>query len=290
METHALGRRVRHGDHRPHRAPLRDRASAAAGHGRGPLQTICHRQLSEITPSRSTSDSGQISDVTTVGISANVRIYPTSAGGPLFGRSNAAFGIRIVGRSQRLTLNYRTTAQNLAWAVGVLSGGQFVDLEEGAEKSADYRSARSGPVPRLVPCANLSAELDQAAEIVTAWIEDGAAPETVAVLVRDSMQRDRVVAALGERGVGVRPVDRGSIKPGQPVVMTMHRAKGTEFSRVLLFGVSQEAIPSPVQDETYSPDALAEALLRERSLLYVAATRARDELAVSWSGQASEFL
>lgn len=202
----------------------------------------------------------------------------------------SAFGIRIVGRSQRLTLNYRTTAQNLAWAVGVLSGGQFVDLEERAEKSADYRSARSGPVPRLVPCANLSAELDQAAEIVTAWIEDGAAPETVAVLVRDSMQRDRVVAALGERGVGVRPVDRGSIKPGQPVVMTMHRAKGTEFSRVLLFGVSQEAIPSPVQDETYSPDALAEALLRERSLLYVAATRARDELAVSWSGQASEFL
>ncbi len=202
----------------------------------------------------------------------------------------SSYGIRIVGRSQRLTLNYRTTAQNLAWAVGVLSGGQFVDLEERAEKSADYRSARSGPVPRLVPCANLSAELDQAAEIVTAWIEDGAAPETVAVLVRDSMQRDRVVAALGERGVGVRPVDRGSIKPGQPVVMTMHRAKGTEFSRVLLFGVSQEAIPSPVQDETYSPDALAEALLRERSLLYVAATRARDELAVSWSGQASEFL
>lgn len=202
----------------------------------------------------------------------------------------SAFGIRIVGRSQRLTLNYRTTAQNLAWAVGVLSGGQFVDLEEGAEKSADYRSARSGPVPRLVQCANLSAELDQAAETVGEWVENGAAPETVAVLVRDSMQRDRVVAALGERGLGVRPVDRGAIKPGQPVVMTMHRAKGTEFSRVLLFGVSQEAIPSPVQDETYSPDALAEALLRERSLLYVAATRARDELVVSWSGQASEFV
>ncbi|MBB1502094.1 ATP-binding domain-containing protein [Propioniciclava sp. MC1683] len=72
--------------------------------------------------------------------------------------------------------------------------------------------------------------------------------------------------------------------------MTMHRAKGTEFSRVLLFGVTQGAIPGPVQDETYSQDALAEALLRERSLLYVAATRARDELAVSWSGQASDFL
>ena len=33
-----------------------------------------------------------------------------------------------------------------------------------------------------------------------------------------------------------------------------------------------------------------DALLRERSLLYVAATRARDELALSWSGDPSELL
>ena len=39
------------------------------------------------------------------------------------------FGIRIVGRSQRLTLNYRTTAQNLAYAINVLEGGAYVDLE-----------------------------------------------------------------------------------------------------------------------------------------------------------------
>ena len=65
------------------------------------------------------------------------------------------FGIRIVGRSQRLTLNYRTTAQNLAYAINVLRGGKYVDLEDAAESSAAYRSARSGPVPRLIPCATL---------------------------------------------------------------------------------------------------------------------------------------
>ena len=42
------------------------------------------------------------------------------------------FGIRIVGRSQRLTLNYRTTAQNLGYAINVLRGGAYVDLEDGA--------------------------------------------------------------------------------------------------------------------------------------------------------------
>ncbi|MBK9696761.1 MAG: hypothetical protein IPO80_04975 [Propionibacteriaceae bacterium] len=65
--------------------------------------------------------------------------------------------------------------------------------------------------------------------------------------MRYSSQRDRVVAGLGERGVTVRAVDRGSIKAGQPVVMTMHRAKGTEFSKVLLFGVNEGSIPGPAR-------------------------------------------
>ena len=200
------------------------------------------------------------------------------------------FGIRIVGRSQRLTLNYRTTAQNLAYAITVLEGGKYVDLEEEAEISSDYRSARSGPAPRLIACRTLSEELDQAAELVREWIEGVEAPETVAVLVREQRQRDRLVTGLAERGVTIRAVDREHIKPGQPVTMTMHRAKGTEFSKVLLFGVNQGAIPRPLRDEQYAEEAWADALLRERSLLYVAATRARDELALSWSGEPSQLL
>ena len=200
------------------------------------------------------------------------------------------FGIRIVGRSQRLTLNYRTTAQNLAYAINVLRGGKYVDLEDAAESSAAYRSARSGPVPRLIPCATLSEELDKAADLIRSWVAETDAPETIAVLVREQRQRDRVVTGLAERGVTIRAVDREHIKPGQPVVMTMHRAKGTEFSKILLFGVDQGAIPRPLRDEQYAEDAWADALLRERSLLYVAATRARDELALSWSGDPSQLL
>lgn len=49
--------------------------------------------------------------------------------------------------------------------------------------------------------------------------------------------------------------------------MTMHRAKGTEFSRVLIFGVTQGSIPRPLRGEQYAEDAWADAMLRERSLL-----------------------
>ena len=172
----------------------------------------------------------------------------------------------------------------------MLEGGAYVDLESDQESTARYRSARSGPVPRLIACATLTEELDRAADLVRTWVAETDAPETIAVLVREQRQRDRLVSGLAERGVTIRAVDREHIKPGQPVAMTMHRAKGTEFSKVLLFGIDQGAIPRPLRDEQYAEDAWADALLRERSLLYVAATRARDELALSWSGDPSQLL
>ena len=51
------------------------------------------------------------------------------------------YGIRIVGRSQRLTLNYRTTAQNLGYAM-ILDGAEIVDLENSRSPPA---TARPGP-------------------------------------------------------------------------------------------------------------------------------------------------
>ena len=200
------------------------------------------------------------------------------------------FGIKIVGRSQRLTLNYRTTAQNLAYAIGLLSGIHFVDLEEGQEKASDYRSARSGPEPTLRPYTSLAEELDGAARIVAGWLETGGEPESIGILVRDRGQRDRVVSGLAERGVTVRALDSGKATTGYPQALTMHRAKGMEFARVLLFGLGDKTLPNIHLLKQLAEAERPDALLRERSLLYVAATRARDELVVSWSGEPSALL
>ena len=200
-------------------------------------------------------------------------------------------GIRITGRSRRLTLNYRTTAQNLAYAIGILEGGPFLDLEEVDESSAGYHSARRGPVPVPVAAASASDELDRAAKLIKTWLdEEAAVPETIAVLVRDGYQRDYVSRGLRDRGVLAREVDRSEVRPGLPVVMTMHRAKGTEFSNVLLFGLNEKSIPSKAVAKGLSEADRDDAMLRERSLLYVAATRARDRLAYSWSGDQSPLL
>lgn len=198
------------------------------------------------------------------------------------------YGIEIRGRARRLTLNYRTTAQNLAWAVNVLEGGSFTDLEGLVEKHP-YRSSRSGPLPFLARASSPHEQILCVTAIVRKWLltsaagETGAgapAPETIAVLVPDKRQRDQVAAALGEQGLEVQVVDREEVRPGRPLIMTMHRAKGLEFTHVLLLDVNTLLDPRRRYREPLDKTALADWRLRERSLLYVAATRARDVLAV----------
>jgi len=188
-------------------------------------------------------------------------------------------GISIVGRSRRLTLNYRTTVQNLRYAMGILAGGVFVDLED-QQESTGYRSARSGPDPQIIEVEGISEELDQIGIVLGGWLKGGIDANAIAVLCADRVQRDRLATGLTERGLPVRSVDRDHAPRDRIAIMTMHRAKGTEFSRVVLSGVGtrleSEKIRIAGLDKT---DQLNEDL-REKSLLYVAATRARDELVV----------
>ena len=201
------------------------------------------------------------------------------------------YGIGIVGRSRRLTLNYRTTEQNLRYALGILSGAEYTDLDDEQESTDAYRSARRGPKPLLKPAKSLEDEYDIVAETVQQWLDADATPETVGLLVPTRKRGEALTEALAGRGLTVTFIDRDADGPsGTPQVMTMHRAKGMEFAKVVLVGVGARSLP-----RKYIIDGLPEAdrddaLRRERSLLYVAATRARDELVVVYAGQPSELL
>jgi superfamily I DNA/RNA helicase len=189
------------------------------------------------------------------------------------------YGIRIVGRSQRLTLNYRTTAQNLRYAMTLLDGADYVDLEEQPE-STGYRSARSGPAPHHVATHSLTDELDSIAQKVQRWTDSGTQAGTIAVLVHDKFQCERVVNGLTERGVTARVVDREKPPTDRVLIMTMHRAKGMEFSKVVLANVGAQSSAERARLAQLDESERDDAELRSRSLIYVAATRARDELTV----------
>lgn len=199
------------------------------------------------------------------------------------------FGIAIVGRSRRLTLNYRTTQQNLGYAVGLLKGFSVTDMEDEEVSDSTYTSARLGPEPVERSGRSFADELDVLAGFLKEWREEGVPLETVGILVRANYQIAKVVDGLQERGLQARTAT-GRNEAGVPAVMTMHRSKGMEFTRVVLSGVSDQALPAKHQISDLAPAEHADAMMRERSLLYVAATRARDGLVVTWNGNPSELL
>jgi superfamily I DNA/RNA helicase len=188
-----------------------------------------------------------------------------------------------------LTLNYRTTQQNLAYAVGILSGASVTDIEGDQESISGYTSSRVGPRPEEVASASIAEELDNLADYLRKWKDEGVPLETVGILVRSNFQVGKVINGLNERDLEARTTGAPTL-PGVPSVMTMHRSKGMEFTRVVLFGISDQTLPASYQVKDLAPAEQADAILRERSLLYVAATRARDGLVVSWSGKPSELL
>lgn len=204
-----------------------------------------------------------------------------------------ALGINVVGRSQRLRRNYRSTQQILGWSQPLLEGKQVESLADGGTESlAGYRSALQGPVPTTHAADDLNGELEALVERVHAWIESGVEPSSVAVAVRAGWVGKKATAALTGAGIdtcGLREADDDT--PGVRVG-TMHSLKGLEFRSVAVVGVNEGALPSPkaITPEETDPVQYRTDLMAERCLLFVACTRARDHLHVSWNGRPSRFL
>lgn len=201
--------------------------------------------------------------------------------------------ITIRGRSRRLTLNYRTTRENLAYAVRILEGAGVTDIEGEAEETKGYRSVLTGPRPRFVSTDAAKDEVEAIATTLHGWTSaENAEADSFGVLVRDAVTRDRIAKGLAQRGVKTQVI-KGPDRPvaGVPQILTMHRAKGLEFRRVILAGLNASAFSTTPRGAANLPaEEREDAAQRERLLLYVAATRARDELVVTWSGTPSAIL
>jgi superfamily I DNA/RNA helicase len=206
--------------------------------------------------------------------------------------SLSSLGIETRGRSRQLKINYRTSQQILGWALAILTGEEIDDLDGEMDRQIGYRSAFSGPAPTVRSFPTPAAEATFVAERVNEWIEsDGVAPSTVGVVGRTRKDVDPVRHALAK--LGVASVDIGAEGKTRGVnVGTMHSSKGLEFARLAVVGASADRLPLPIAVTPAAEDPTQHALdvLRERCLLYVACTRARDELLVTSSGTPSPLL
>ncbi|WP_433615376.1 UvrD-helicase domain-containing protein [Dactylosporangium sp. CA-139114] len=217
-----------------------------------------------------------------------------------------ALGINIRGRrSMRLTLSYRTTREILARALLVADDKNITydDLDDGTDNLAGYRSVLHGPVPTLTGYATWEEELAALAATVSAWraelsVGDDGTPRdpagTIAVCVADREHVDQAITYLtAKAGISCAELTKdGPSNVGDVHVGTMHRFKGLEYQKLAIIGASHSVLPRPAVERYRRDDpARYERELRKaRALLFVAATRARDTLAITWHGQPSPLL
>ncbi|GII91089.1 sigma-70 family RNA polymerase sigma factor [Sinosporangium siamense] len=205
--------------------------------------------------------------------------------------SLSALGINVRGRGVRVKVNYRTTQEILAWAVPLLGGAAVQGLDGTADDLAGYASPVHGDKPRVHAAADDEAELSELVAQVGAWMNAGVDPVSIAVTARFFRLARRAHEALGAAGIPATFMG-GSDERDAVQVGTMHKAKGLEFRCVAVIGASAELIPNPgvLTPEGEDPVSRALDLQRERNLLFVACTRARDQLYVSHVGAPSPFI
>ena len=215
----------------------------------------------------------------------------------IYGRSRVVLGqcgIRIVGRSHKLRLNYRTTEETRTWAVRLLDGREIDDLDGGRDDHKGFKSLTHGPSPQVI----VFDSSEQQAAFIVRWlvdlIERGESLRSTCIVARTRAERDAVKHAIqnAELSAVVLEKDLPDDAGGDAVrLATMHRVKGLEFDRVIMASVNEGLVPLPQAIQGRADDRAREwAETEERALVYVAATRARKELLLLGHGRASSFV
>jgi superfamily I DNA/RNA helicase len=193
-----------------------------------------------------------------------------------------ALGVDVRGRSRTLRVNYRMSHQIRQQADRLL-GPVVTDVDGNKEDRSDTVSVFNGPPPTI---RVLKSEAEEG-KAVAKWISErgkvGVQPHEIGVCVRSGAQLGRAQGAVKESGTPFKTLDEHvEMVSGHASIGTMPLAKGLEFRAVVVMACDDEIVPLQERIETVGDEAdLEEVYDTERQLLYVACTRARDELLVT---------
>lgn len=202
----------------------------------------------------------------------------------------AKAGLEIRGRTATLCLNYRTTEQ-IRRAADRIIGGVTAGSGEDAAPSAP--SLLSGPEPEFRMLAGVNDEITHVANWLKQLVSNGYRPGEIAVFARtNGLISDRVQRAVA--AANLKAVDLGD-DPAESVsgvlIGTMHRSKGLQFRAVAVMGVEHGVVPLESVMGRQADEAARLAFHeKERGLLYVACSRARERMLVTGVGRGSGLL
>ncbi len=200
-------------------------------------------------------------------------------------------GIEVRGRAKTLRINYRTSHQIRMQADRLLAP-ELADVDGNAEERRGTISVFNGPKPTIMELENQAEEIKTVSQWLTERISEGMLPHEIGVFVRSAAELERASAAVKTATLSFVLLDENVASTyGQVSISTMHLAKGLEFRAVVVMACDDEVIPLQARIETVADDTdLDEVYNTERHLLYVACTRARDQLLVTGVSPVSEFV
>ncbi len=199
-------------------------------------------------------------------------------------------GIQIQGRSRKLRINYRTTEQIRAWADAMLAGIDVDDLDGSSDRDDGYKSLLSGPVPQIEKFKTPEEERQFLEKTLPDLIARHG-QESVCLVARTNKLLKEYVPIFRKLKVAHVVLDK-TADDGEAGVRlaTMHRVKGLEFPCMILAGMNAKVMPLALGSAASDTPTKTEHDSKERSLLFVAATRARDKLLITTSGTPSPFI
>jgi len=202
-----------------------------------------------------------------------------------------ALGIDIRGRSKTLHVNYRTSHQ-IRKQADLLLGPELTDADGNIEERGATVSVFNGPKPEIKIFDTINDESLFIADWILNLKKQEFALHEIGIFVRseNEIARAKESVTLANEPFVILDETMESVS-NKTVISTMHFAKGLEFKAVAVMACDDEVIPSQERIEgiTDSSD-LEDVYNTERHLLYVACTRARDQLVVTSVRPASEFL
>ncbi len=203
-------------------------------------------------------------------------------------------GIKIIGRGRKLRINYRTTEENRRWAVNLLKGVSFDDLDGGLDDQKGYKSLLHGVSPEVEHFSSFQAEVDYIVEYLEQAEDSGENLHEICLVARTHELLKQYEGALKSKGLETYFIRRDEAEDRRKTgvrLATMHRVKGLEFDRVIIAGVNEGMVPLEVEWSKSNDQVIQrESENQEKALLYVAATRAKKEVVVTSFGKVSKFL
>lgn len=200
-------------------------------------------------------------------------------------------GIDIRGRSHTLRINYRTS-QQIRQRADLLLPTEVSDVDGNSESRSGTISVFEGPPPSVRVCEDGDTEVIEVSNWIRDRIAQGFLPDEMGIFVRSDRQIMRAKKAAVAAGLKTTTLGEDfTCKPGTIAISTMHLAKGLEFRAVVVMACDDDVVPLQARIDTVTDDSdLQEVYETERHMLYVACTRARDQLLITGVNPASEFL